>query len=96
VTVDKRTSEALGYIKQGYIQYGFEELKKSAATNDLAAQFYLAVCYQYGIGTEKSDPDAFKMYRKAAERGLPDAMYHIAAFYRDGIAVAQDTAREKE
>ena len=96
VNVDKRTSEALGYIKQGYIQYGFEELKKSAATNDLAAQFYLAVCYQYGIGTEKSDPDAFKMYRKAAERGLPDAMYHIAAFYRDGIAVAQDTAREKE
>ncbi len=96
VTVDKRTSEALGYIKQGYIQYGFEELKKSAATNDLAAQFYLAVCYQYGIGTEKSDPDAFRMYRKAAERGLPDAMYHIAAFYRDGIAVAQDTEREKE
>lgn len=96
LTVDKRTSEALGYIKQGYIQFGFEELKKSAATNDLAAQYYLAVCYQYGIGTEKSDPDAFKMYRKAAERGLPDAMYHIASFYRDGIAVTQDTTREKE
>ena len=37
IDVDKRTSVALGYIQNGYIQYGFEELKKLAATNDLAA-----------------------------------------------------------
>lgn len=84
------------YIRLGFVQYGFEELRKAAATNDLAAQFYVAVCYEYGIGVEKSEADAFKMYRKAAERGLTDAMYHIASFYREGIAVPQDSNREKE
>ena len=96
VDVDKRTSAAIEYIRLGFVQYGFDELRKAAATNDLAAQFYVAVCFEYGIGVEKSEADAFKMYRKAAERGLPDAMYHIASFYRDGIAVSQDTNREKE
>ena len=94
--VDKRTLTALEYIKQGYVEYGFEQLKKAAATNDLAAQFYVAVCYEHGIGVEKSEADAFKMYRKAAERGLPDAMFHIASFYKDGVTVTQDDAREKE
>ena len=94
--IDKRTASALEYINQGYIQYGFEELKKTAATNGLAAQFYLAVCYEYGIGVEKDLVEAFKMYRKAAERGLPDAMYHIARFYRNGITVSQNYLRESE
>lgn len=96
IDVDKRTSVALGYIQNGYIQYGFEELKKLAATNDLAAQFYVGVCYEHGIGVEKDSAEAFRMYRKAAERGLPDAMYHISSFYRDGVAVTQDIVREKE
>ena len=78
--VNKRTISALEYINNGYIQYGYEELKKAAAVNDLAAQFYVAVCYEYGIGIEKDMTQAFRMYRKAAERGLVDAMYHIALF----------------
>ena len=94
--IDKRTLTALEHVKNGYVLYGFEELKKAAATNDLAAQFYVAVCYEKGIGVEKSETDAFRMYRKAAERGLPDAMYYLASFYRDGVAVTQDTTREKE
>ena len=94
--IDKRTLNALEHIRQGYVVYGFEELKKAAATNDLAAQYYIAICYENGIGTEKSDIDAFKMYRKAAERGLPDAMYHVASFYKNGVVVTQDNTREKE
>lgn len=96
VNIDKRTLNALEQIKQGYVLYGFEELKKAAATNDLAAQYYVAICYENGIGIEKSDIDAFKMYRKAAERGLPDAMFHIASFYKNGVVVSQDNTREKE
>jgi len=96
VNIDKRTLSALGYLQQGYILYAFDELQKSASTNDLAAQFYVGVCYDKGIGVEKDPNEAFRMYRKAAERGLPDAMFYIAAFYRDGIAVAKDTSREKE
>ena len=94
--IDKRTSSALENINQGYFQYGFDELKKIAATNEIAAQYYVAFCYEYGIGVEKNSTEAFKMYRKAAERGLPDAMYHLAAYYRDGIVVSQSTSREQE
>ena len=96
VDIDKKTLSALENIRQGYMQYGFNELRKVAITNGLAAQFYVAVCYENGIGVDKNLTDAFKMYRKAAERGLPDAMFHIASFYRDGVVVAQDTSREKE
>lgn len=94
--VDKKTSLALEYISQGFVQYGFEELKKLAGTNGIAAQYYVAVCYEYGIGVEKNSTEAFRMYRKAAERGLPDAMFHIASFYREGVVVSQDETREKE
>ena len=96
VDIDKNTISALNYINQGFIQFGCNELKKIAATNRLAAQYYLAVCYEQGIGVEKDLTQAFTMYRKAAERGLPDAMYHIASFYRDGIVVLKDLSREKE
>ena len=94
--VDKGTATALNLISQGYVQYGFSELKKIANTNAIAAQFYVAVCYEQGIGVEQNAVEAFKMYRKAAERGLPDAMYHIASFYKEGVVVSQDTSREKE
>ena len=94
--IDKITTSAVEYIKHGYVEFGFEELKKSAATNGLAAQYYLAVCYEYGICVESNLTEAFKMYRKAAERGLPDAMYHIALFYRNGIVVSKNSSRENE
>lgn len=96
VDMNKMTISALEHIKNGYIQYGFEELKKTAAVNDIAAQYFVAVCYENGIGVEKDMTQAFKMFRKTAERGLPDAMYHLASFYRNGIVVYQDVSREKE
>ena len=94
--VDDRTVSALKYISLGYVQYGFEELKKCASLNGLAAQYYVATCYENGIGVEKNLTEAFKMYRRSAERGLPDAMYHLASFYRNGIVVSKDLSREKE
>lgn len=94
--IDKGTSAALEHIRQGYVQYGFEELKKMAATNNIAAQYYVAVCYELGIVAEKSPTQAFKMYRKAAERGLPDAMFHLAEFYRNGVVVSQDATRTEQ
>lgn len=96
LNIDKETTDALNCIKLGYVKYGFEEMKKIAAKNVVAAQFYVAVCYEHGIGVEKNIEESFKMYRKAAERGLPDAMFQIASFYRDGKAVVQDKTREAE
>lgn len=96
VDINKKTISALEHIQNGYVRYGYEELKKTAAMNDLAAQFYIAVCYENGIGVEKDLSQAFKMYRKAAERGLPDAMFHLAAFYKEGVVVTKDVTRESE
>ena len=96
IDIDKSTATALEHINRGYIQYAFDELKKIAATNGIAAQLYVAVCYEHGIGIEENQTEAFKMYRKAAERGLPDAMYYLASFYRKGIVVSQDTSKEEE
>ena len=96
ININKNTISALEHISNGYVQYGCELLKKTADVNDIAAQYYMAVCYEQGFGIDKDLKQAFKMYRKAAERGLPDAMYHIASFYRDGVVVPQDTSREKE
>ncbi len=86
----------LEYIRQGYIQYGLEELNRNATMNSLSAQYYVAVCFENGIGVEKNLDQAFRMYRKAAERGLPDAMYHLASFYRNGVVVSCDSFREDE
>ena len=96
VDINKKTLSALEHINNGYVQFGFEELKKNAAMNDLAAQYYVAVCYDNGIGVDKDPTQAFKMYRKAAERGLPDAMLRLASFYKDGVVIPRDVARESE
>jgi len=93
---DKSTINALTCIRDGYVQYGVTELQKAANLNDVVAQFYVASCLEYGISIEKNLAEAFKMYRKAAERGLPDAMYHMALFYKNGIVVPQNAAREAD
>ncbi len=95
-TIDKETNSALDYMSQGYMQYGFDKLKKIATANGIAAQYYVAACYEHGLIVEKNQMEAFKMYRKAAERGLPDAMYRLAFFYKNGIAVTQNSSKEAE
>ena len=77
ININKNTISALEHISNGYVQYGCELLKKTADVNDIAAQYYMAVCYEQGFGIDKDLKQAFKMYRKAAERGLPDAMYCV-------------------
>lgn len=95
-TSNRRVVDALGYISQGYVNYGFEKLKSAAATNDVAAQFYMAVCYSNGIVVEKDDVEAFKYYRRTAERGLPDGMYYLSICYQKGLGVNADNNRSNE
>ncbi len=92
----KKASSAIECIRSGFAVYGVSELKKSAGLNDLAAQYYLAECYEYGIVYEKNMAEAFKLYRRAAERGLPDAMYKLSIFYKNGTVVASNAERSQE
>ncbi len=95
-SIDKQCKTALNNIQKGFVAYGVEELKKSSMQNTLAAQFYLAICYEYNIYVEKDSEKAFELYRRAAERGLPDAMYHLSLCYQNGIGVSSNEKRYEE
>ncbi|MDE7089022.1 MAG: hypothetical protein K2O54_02780, partial [Prevotella sp.] len=70
-SVEKALQEmSLGHVEQSVIL-----LKKMAAVNDVSAQYYLGICYEHGIGINADSKAAFGMYRRAAERGFPPAMY---------------------
>lgn len=94
--VSNETISALNHLNLGYTDYGVKELMKSSRLNDIAAQYYLAVCYEHGIVVEKNPLEAFNLYRRAAERGLLDAMYRIAMYYKNGEVVSQSDAKYSE
>lgn len=94
--VGRYASEALEIMQGGDIEKGVEAMKKAASVNDLAAQFFMGVCYEKGIGADADPAAAFAMYRRAAERGLPPAMLELARCYREGIGVDKNEARARE
>lgn len=94
--IDNQTINALCHISSGYILYGVSELKEAARTNDIAAQYFLAGCYSNGIGVELDYIEAFKLYRKSAERGLTDSQYYLSKFYNEGKGVYKNTVRGNE
>ena len=46
---------------------------KAAEQGDVAAQFYLGMCYENGYGLDKNDKEAAKWYAKAEAQGSPSA-----------------------
>lgn len=91
--MSSRTQSAIESIREGYILHGIEELKKSVLENDVNAQFFMGRCYENGIGVKQNYQEAFKLYRKTAERGLPDAMYHLAFFIRKAYLAKRITSK---
>lgn len=85
--LNSNVDKALDALRQGNFLQSFELIKKAAAVNDVVAQFYLAQCYEHGIGTESDYKNAFLMYRRAAERGFSPAMLILAQCYYNGIGV---------
>ena len=94
--VSSLTSQALEDFNVGNIESAVGNLTKASAINDVIAQFYLAQCYENGIGLKKDPTAAFRLYRKAAERGLPVAMLHLANCYKSGYGVDHNNLRANE
>lgn len=94
--INNKVSSALNFISTGSVEHGVNELVKLSRANDLAAQFFLGVCYENGICVQKNINEAFSLYRRSAERGLPDAMYKLALFYQNGMVVAQNSSKSSE
>lgn len=95
-TAEQKIMAALENIKEGYIQYGFSNIKIVAGYNNIYAQYYLGVCYEHGIGVERNPSNAFLYYRRSAERGLSEAMEKLATFYHNGIVVNKDENKSNE
>ncbi len=58
----------------------FEENLKMAELGDAEAQYNVGSCYQYGYGVEQNQKRALKWYKKAAWRGLFEAIETLKEF----------------
>lgn len=96
INISNNINDALVQMQQGHIQNAVEIIKRSAGTNDILAQYYLAQCYEYGIGMSENKVQAFAMYRRAAERGFPAAMKDLSRLYSEGIGVSRSSERANE
>ena len=55
--------------------------------------FCCAYCCECGEGTAKDLEQALLWYRRAAERGYPEAMYHMGLCYENGVGTQRDQAQ---
>ncbi|RIA88009.1 hypothetical protein C1645_827011, partial [Glomus cerebriforme] len=59
-------------------------LQKAAESNNIDAQYNLALLYENGEKTERNLEKAFYWYQEAAENGYKDAMNSLAIYYSNG------------
>jgi TPR repeat protein len=55
--------------------------------------YYLALCHDFGRGTNVDHEKAVELYLQAANKGQLVAMYNLAVSYDTGEGVAQDQAQ---
>ncbi len=68
----------------------FERRLREAQGGDCVSMLYVADCYSDGSDVEIDERLAAFWYRKAAKRGVVDAMYELARCYSVGTGVPQD------
>jgi len=59
----------------------FQTLVDASKNGSLLAMVSLAVCYEKGIGTIQSKPDAVQYYRMASQRGSQFAYQELKRLY---------------
>lgn len=70
---------------QGDYDLAFAEWLPLAETNDLAAQYNIALLLEYGLGVERDLNQAIEWYSRAAESGYASAQVRIGDFYQSGV-----------
>lgn len=93
---NSNVQKGVDFLQDGKLEEAFQLFKKASATNNIIAQYYLAQCYEYGIGTDKDEQNAFLMYRRASERGFAPAMNELARCYNTGVGVQQNETKAQE
>lgn len=64
--------------------------KKAAEQNHLLARYNFGIFQFNGWGTEWNPFDAYRNFRFAAERAMPDAQYILAQFLTENLVVPKD------
>ena len=65
-------------------------LIQQAEAGDADAANTVGFQYGNGLSVMQNDAEALKWYRKAAELGSEEGMYHLAGVYENGYGVKQD------
>ena len=66
------------------------QLKAGSAAGDASAQTILGGLYEYGVGVGKSELEAVRLYRLAANQGFAQAQANLGRLYMLGKGVPQD------
>ncbi len=82
--------KGISLIEEGKHKEGFEELKHAAKGKLPDAYYNLALCYLQGIGRERDERMAAKLFRWAAGKGCAEAQYNLGLCYAKGVGVKQD------
>ena len=59
--------------------------RKAADSGNIPAYYNLGICFEHGIGVEKSRIEAYHAFRKAADGGLIQAQLRVAEILRKGL-----------
>lgn len=79
--------DMLGLIakEEGDDDKAFMYYKRGAELKDAYSTFDLGRCYEKGWGTSVDTKAAFECYKFAADNGIAEAAYHVAATYASGL-----------
>ncbi|MEM7223144.1 MAG: redoxin family protein [Pseudomonadota bacterium] len=78
--------------QRGDYKTAYRNWRPLAEDGDAAAQFNIAVLYDYGEGMAEDNPTAAAWYRRSAAQGFAAAQYELAVMLANGEGVAQDLA----
>ncbi|MFM2444751.1 MAG: hypothetical protein RJB09_1937 [Pseudomonadota bacterium] len=88
---------AFGAYQRGYFVTALKEAMKRIEKNksDAAAMTLVAEIYRDGSGIRKNTAEAARWYKLAADRGDPQAQFHLAAAALRGEGIAEDRSLAK-
>ena len=89
------TSETAKFSDAKVSNY-IHDLKAKATAGDVQSSYLLGKAYRQGQGVEKSIPEAFRWFGRAAEKGLPRAQYELAKLYEEGVGIKKNMPRAVE
>ncbi len=85
--------KGISLIEEGKHKEGFDELKHAAKGKLPDAYYNLALCYLQGIGRERDEHMAAKLFHWAAGKGCAEAQYNLGLCYARGVGVKQNMTK---